>query len=93
MGIHYEGWTFEDTFAFFSKYGIANQSVVREIYELIVSDPANYLKYYIGYLEFLELKKDAMEQQGKNFSQKKFHEAILNAGPCSFPTLRKYVLK
>ena len=36
---------------------IATFAGLEEIYELIVADPGNYLKYYIGYVEFLELKR------------------------------------
>ena len=42
---------------FFHTYGITDDATIENIYDLIIADPANYLKYYIGYLEFLELKK------------------------------------
>ena len=45
---------------------------------MIVSTPANYLKYYIGYVEILELKKEAADKKGKKFSQKEFHRAVLD---------------
>lgn len=80
IGIHYDGWSFQDTVKFFSKYGIKDKKVIGEIYELIVSTPANYLKYYIGYVEFLELKKEVADKKGKNFSQKEFHKAVLELG-------------
>ena len=55
MGIHYDGWSLPDTIAFFQGYGITDTKAIEEIYNLILSDPANYLKYYIGYVEFLSL--------------------------------------
>lgn len=88
MGIHYDGWTLSDTVEFFSDYGISNADTVRGIYSLIVSDPANYLKYYIGYLEFLELKKYALKIWGDNFTQERFHKVILETGPAPFKILR-----
>lgn len=93
MGIHYEGWTLIDTVSFFHQYGISDTNVIEDIYDLIIADPANYLKYYIGYVEFLELKKEAIEKWGENFSQKRFHKAILDAGPMPFYLLRDAVLK
>ena len=93
IGIHYDGWSLQDTVKFFSKYGIKDESVIGEIYELIVSTPANYLKYYIGYVEFLELKKEAADKKGENFSQKEFHKAILDVGPAPFSVVRKYILR
>lgn len=93
MGIHYDGWTLIDAVSFFHQYGITDTDTIENIYDLIIADPANYLKYYIGYVEILELKKEAVEQWGDGFSQEKFHRAVLDAGPASFDILRKYVLK
>lgn len=92
MGIHYDGWTLLDTTAFFRDYGITDTGTIEEIYNLIIGDPGNYLKYYIGYVEFLELKKDTIEQWGEDFSQEKFHKEILEIGPAPFTILRKYML-
>ena len=91
IGIHYDGWSLLDTVAFFRDYGIRDTSTVEEIYSLIVTDPGNYLKYYIGYAEFLELKKDAIKKWGDKFSQERFHKAVLDVGPAPFDILRKYI--
>lgn len=93
IGIHYDNWSLSDTISYFSKYGITDEKTITEIYKLIVSDPANYLKYYIGYVEFLELKKEVMQKENTNFSQKEFHKAVLDVGPAPFDIVRKYVLK
>ena len=58
MGIHYDGWSVTDTVRFFSDYGINDPNAVQSVYKLIIGSPANYLKYYIGYLKFYELKKE-----------------------------------
>lgn len=92
MGIHYDGWSLLDTIAFFRSYGITETDVIEEIYQLILGDPANYLKYYIGYVEFLELKKEAIRRWGDDFSQEKFHKAVLEVGPAPFDLLREYVV-
>ena len=93
MGIHYDGWTLSDTIAFFHNYGITDTTTIEDIYDLIIADPANYLKYYIGYVEFLELKKEAVEKWGDNFTQKGFHKAVLDVGPASFDVIRTYIFK
>jgi uncharacterized protein (DUF885 family) len=87
IGIHYDDWSLHDTICFFNKYGITNTESIQNIYQLIIGDPANYLKYYIGYLEFLELKKEAIRIKGKNFTEKDFHEAVLSVGPAPFTLL------
>lgn len=91
MGIHYEGWTRMDTAAFFSNYGITDAGAVERIYELIIGSPGNYLKYYIGYVEFLELKKDWAQEKGDGFLQKEFHEAVLRVGPAPFEIVEDYM--
>ena len=92
MGIHYEGWTLIEAISFFRSYGITDTDTIETIYDLIIADPANYLKYYIGYVEFLELKKDAIEKWDDDFTQKKFHTAVLDIGPAPFGLLHKNIL-
>ena len=84
MGIHYDGWSVTDTVRFFSDYGINDPNAVQSVYELIIGSPANYLKYYIGYLKFYELKKEMANTLGNQFSQKEFHRAVLDVGPAPF---------
>ena len=84
MGIHYDGWSVTDTIRFFSDYGINDANAVQSVYELIIGSPANYLKYYIGYLKFYELKKEMADTLGNQFSQKEFHRAVLDVGPAPF---------
>lgn len=93
IGIHYDNWSLTDTISYFTNYGIKNPKTITEIYNLIVSSPGNYLKYYVGYLEFLELKKEVSLKQGKDFSQKEFHKAVLDVGPAPFSIVRKYVME
>lgn len=92
IGIHYDGWSVPDTVRFFSDYGIKDTYAIQEIYNLILSDPGNYLKYYVGYLEFMELKKKAMKIDGDEFSQKNFHRAVLDVGPAPFDIVSKYAV-
>lgn len=46
--------------------------IVNQIYDLIIGSPGNYLKYYIGYVEFLELKKKWVEKKARIFPRKNF---------------------
>ena len=84
MGIHYDGWSVTDTVRFFSDYGINDPNAVQSVYKLIIGSPANYLKYYIGYLKFYELKKEMADTLGNQFSQKEFHRAVLDVGSAPF---------
>ena len=91
IGIHYDNWSLAQTTQFFTSYGIKDEKPIREIYELIISDPANYLKYYVGYLEILDLKKASLKKKKEKFSQKKFHKSILDIGPAPFDVVEKWL--
>lgn len=91
IGIHYHGWTPDATASFLKNFGITDTSVVQEIYQYIVETPGNYLKYYLGYLNFLDLRQKWQDTLGEHFDLKKFHQKILETGPVSFPVLQKYM--
>ncbi len=91
IGIHYDGWSRVDTLAFFSNYGIQDVNTVNRIYDLVLGSPGNYAKYYIGYVEFLELKKEYAAEKGTEFSQKEFHKDVLMTGPAPFELVEKYM--
>lgn len=93
IGLHYYGWTDAEMKEFWAGYGITNESVINEITQLILSEPGNYLKYYVGYIEFLELKDYAKELLGPDYSDKQFHQAVLDIGPASFSILEEYLPK
>lgn len=92
MGIHYDGWTLDDTATFFGAYGFTDEETIRDIFELIVGEPANYLKYYIGYLEFHDLQEDMKKQNPNRYTDSDFYEKVLRIGPAPFGVLREYIL-
>ena len=91
IGIHYEGWTLEDTKKFWNNYGITNDDAIESIFELILEEPTLYLKYYIGFLKFEELKKETSLKNIKDYNDKSFHQAVLSIGPAPFDIVDKYL--
>ncbi len=85
IGIHYDGWDLTDTIEHFCSYGIEDKETIKEIYNLILGDPGNYLSYYIGYAEILELKK---EYAG---TLMEFHKRLLEIGPAPFKIIKEYL--
>ena len=77
------------TAVFLKAFGINNASTAAEIYQYIVETPGNYLKYYWGYLNFLDLKTVCQKRLGDDFDLKEFHRRILDIGPVQFPVLEK----
>lgn len=91
IGVNYEGWSQKNVRAFLKNYGINDNALAKSIYESVSQDPCNYLKYYWGYCEILELKEYMMSVKGTEFSLKNFHDALLTIGPASFPIIKKWL--
>ncbi|MCH5249814.1 MAG: DUF885 domain-containing protein [Lachnospiraceae bacterium] len=87
--IHNEGASYERVCQILKAMGFTDESGMRAVYEYIVEEPCNYLKYYLGYLEIMELKEKAKELWGPSFTPKRFHTFILNNGPADYRTLER----
>lgn len=92
--IHYEGAPYERVSEILSAIGISEDETIRAIYEYIIEEPCNYLKYYLGYLEIEALKEQAKtiwtETSGENaFNLYRFHRFLLDNGPADFRTLSR----
>lgn len=90
IGIHYFGWDKEKNAAFWSEYGVDDAATVKRITDLILEEPGNYLKYYVGYLKFRQMREQ-FALENKSFSVSAFHEAILRTGPSPFSVLEETV--
>ncbi len=93
IAIHHDGATFEQVHQVLSSLGIDSEETARNVYHYIAEEPSNYLKYYLGYLEILQLKEDALKLWGENYSDLRFHTFFLNCGPSDFTTLSEALEK
>ncbi len=87
--IHYENADRGQVAALLSSFGITNEESISAIYQYIVEEPTNYLKYYLGYLEILALKEQAQKLWGDSYTDLAFHTYLLKAGPADFTMLEK----
>lgn len=87
IAIHYDGATPEQIGRFLENLGLGRHANAKTIYEYLVEEPCNYLKYYLGYLEFLSLKQQAKELWGRDYSDYQFHKFVLETGPSDFRSL------
>ena len=88
IGNNYYGWDESNTASFLSDYGF-DSTVAKTIFNSIVSEPANYCKYVLGYIGFSELKETAQSRLGDKFNLKEFHKFIMDLGPVTFDTLNE----
>lgn len=91
LGVNYESWTLQDVQKFFEDNGF-NSYYAENIYSYVVEAPANYLSYFIGYLEIMDLKQLYKNQEMENYTEKDFHKQFLDIGPADFETLQKFML-
>lgn len=87
VSIHYDNASYEQIHNVLCSMGIKDAATTRAVYDYIAEEPANYLKYYLGYLEILNLKEKAMALWQENYSDMRFHEFLLDCGPSDFETL------
>ena len=84
IGVNYDCWSEEDLAAFLKDYGVVDKEVTAQAFDIVVDDPANYLQYVIGYIEFEELRTEAEKELGDKFDAKKFHTFLLDIGAAPF---------
>lgn len=89
LNIHLNGWTPSDMSHFLQVWvSDLTEEMVTELYNAIIADPANYLSYHVGAMEFELLREEAEERLGDTFDLKDFHAFLLQTGPCPFDILR-----
>ena len=79
-------------YGFLGPNGAVKSTTIRTleaVYAYIAEEPCNSPKYYRGYLEIMELKKQAAALWGDNDSAflYRFHCFLLENGPADFGTL------
>lgn len=89
MMIHYDGASLEQITAVLNNFGISDPKAAQAIYTYIAEEPANYLQYYVGYLEVLSLQQKARALWGADYSDLRFHTFFLNMGPSDFDSLEQ----
>lgn len=91
IGVHAHGWEEGDLLTFLNKHGTYSSDTASAIYTAVVDEPASYLKYTVGYLEFARLKENMKEELGSAYTEKLFHTFVLDMGPASFDLLNRYI--
>lgn len=99
VAIHYDNASFEDVQKLCYCLGISNSANLAALYQYIAEEPCNYLKYYLGYLEILELKKQAAVLWSEPTQMTavyddtdflyRFHSFLLQNGPADYRTLAR----
>lgn len=92
IAVHYHGFGPSQVARYLGGFGFEPTSA-NSLYEALLEAPANYLRYYLGYLTFSDLRDAYAAKKGSSFTLKDFHQKVLEIGPAPFPVLSKYLLK
>lgn len=91
--IHYENTSYSQIAGLLDQFGIHDSQSAKAIYNYIIQEPCNYLKYYLGYLEILELQSNARSLWGDAYTDYRFHCFYLDCGPSDFSSLEEALIK
>lgn len=87
IGVNYAGWNQKKLAAYLEDYGF-DEIQAKSIYDSMIAEPVSYMKYTLGYLEIMELREEAENKLGNDFSLKEFHDFFLSTGPAPFLVLQ-----
>ncbi len=80
-GIHWKGWTLEQARACFSDNTALSERNIDSELQRYIAWPGQALAYKIGELRIVALRKRAESSLGESFDERRFHDAVLLAGP------------
>ena len=72
LEVNYNGWTEAEVRDYLTDFGY-DKTACRTIFDAVVAEPAGYMQYTLGYLEIIDLQKQAKAKWGKQYSDKRFH--------------------
>jgi len=90
-GIHYKGWTRQQTLDYMFANSPAEQTRAVSEAERFAAIPGQALAYKIGQLKLVELRKRAEKAMGKKFDVKAFHDEVLKDGAVPLDVLEKKI--
>jgi uncharacterized protein (DUF885 family) len=90
--MHCQGMTLDEGTKFFMDNWYQGEKPAHQEALRGTFDPG-YLFYTVGKLEILKLREDYKKQEGANYSQKKFHDMVLDNGMPALRLLREVMLK
>jgi uncharacterized protein (DUF885 family) len=93
-GLHAKRWTFEHAQAFFTEntgFEMGDSVNPEQQIARYVVWPGQATSYYVGYLQYMDLRQRAMDQLGDKFDLIEFHRVILSNGSMPLGILESLV--
>jgi uncharacterized protein (DUF885 family) len=90
-GVHSEHWTRQQMIDYFHEHTAMDEPNIQTEVDRYIAWPAQALSYKIGQMKILELRERARKQLGPSFDIRKFHDAVLDAGPLPLDVLEEKI--
>jgi uncharacterized protein (DUF885 family) len=90
-GLHWKGWTLDQARACFRENTALSPLNIDVEVARYVSWPGQALAYKVGELKYVELRERARQALGARFNIRRFHDAVLLAGPLPLGVLETRV--
>lgn len=88
LRIHYHGESMDSVISFLTEHGLSPETA-EEVYYILLAEPAVYLPYSVGYLEFCSLRDMYFSLTSADASLLPFHTFLLETGPAPFSFLEE----
>lgn len=88
-GIHSRGWSREDAIEYMSRLVLLAPSMIEAEVDRYMALPGQALAYQLGNLQFRALRQAAELRLGDRFDIRRFHDALIAAGPVTLPILEE----
>ena len=90
MYINYMGWDREQVREYLMNYYEDPGELTDALYNAMIENPANYLSYYVGCMELMNMRETAEKELGERFDAKEFHTFLLDIGEAPFDVIQAY---
>jgi uncharacterized protein (DUF885 family) len=90
-GLHWKGWTREQAVACLRDNSALSPSQIEHEVDRYIGWPGQALAYKIGDNEIRDLRARAKQRLGRCFDIRRFHDAVLEAGPLPLSLLRRRI--
>lgn len=90
LGVNYLGWDVNTIGNKLEKLFL-DKAIAQPLYDMVVAMPGTFVRYGVGYVSHLNLRKKAMDELGDKFDFVAYDRAIIENGPLPFAILEGVV--
>ncbi len=91
VGLHYKGWTRQQAVDYLASHTALSMQEVNTEIDRYIGWPGQAVSYKIGELTIKQLRKEAEDALGGEFSIQEFHDVVLRSGAVPMQVLREEV--